>query len=394
MDFPETSNGPADDEIGRLLRASPLVPITIAAWDGGTLSYANEAAAALLGVSVDQLSGRSVLDFYADPKQREALLRDIDAGAGSAQVELELRRPDGERIWVKVAGRRISYRGIKSILVVGQDITAQKDRERELAETRERLARHTAGLATGEIRIKERAAEAANRAKSLFLAHMSHELRSPLNSILGFSEMIRDLAFGRDQIDKYREYGAYINQAGTHLLALIDDILDLAKVEAGKLELQPTRFDLGELFDECARMMRPMVDRRGLSFTVAGGSQGLSLVADRRRTKQMIVNLLSNAIKFTPGGGRVELAAQRMPDQTTVIVISDTGVGMTEDQIALALEPFGRIEGSAATDPTGTGLGLPIVKNLIEAHGGKLQILSAINRGTIARLVFPPASAA
>ena len=157
--------------------------------------------------------------------------------------------------------------------------------------------------------------------------------------------------------------------------------------------MQPSSFDLSELLDECARMMRPMVDSRGLALRVTGSAADLALTADRRRTKQMIVNLLSNAIKFTHTGGLVEVAAQRMADGAIAITVADTGIGMSEDQIAVALEPFGRVENSSIKDPTGTGLGLPIVKNLIEAHGGRLQIRSQLKRGTIVRLVFPAASA-
>jgi two-component system cell cycle sensor histidine kinase PleC len=155
------------------------------------------------------------------------------------------------------------------------------------------------------------------------------------------------------------------------------------------MDLQPSSFDLTELLDECARMMRPMVDGRGLALRVNGSAAGLSLTADRRRTKQMIINLLSNAIKFTHAGGRVELAAQRMADGAIAITVADTGIGMSDDQIAVALEPFGRVESASIKDSTGTGLGLPIVKNLIEAHGGRLQLRSQLKRGTIARLVFP-----
>ena len=388
-EFGDTPGGSADDEICRFLRTSALVPITIAAWESGALFHVNEAAAAMVGVSAAELNGRSILEFYVDPRQREALLRAINAGGGSARSEVQLRRADNRRIWVKVEARRVFYRGALSVIAIGHDITDHKDRARELARTQDQLSRQTNDLTAGELAIKQRSAEAASRAKSAFMTHMSHELRSPLNSILGFSELIRDLHFGRDQVDKYVEYGGYINQAGTHLLALIDDILDLAKVEAGKLELQPSRFDLNEVLDECARMLRPMVQRRGLALHVTGIAPDPALTADRRRTKQMVLNLLSNAVKFTPGGGRVELSAQRTADQAIVITIADTGVGMTDSQIKLALQPFGRVAGSAASDPTGTGLGLPIVKNLIEAHGGDLQILSELNRGTIARLVFP-----
>lgn len=386
MALTDTTPGPAEDEISRLLRTSSFVPLTITAWDSGALIHASKAAATMIGVSVDALRGRSIVEFYVDPEQRRALLRAIEAGAGEAEAEVQIRRADGRQIWIKVAARRMTYGGVPSILAVSQDVTEHKERARALAEALEQLRRQA-----GNLNLDERqAAQAASRAKSAFLAHMSHEFRSPLNAILGFSEVIRGLHFGQEQIGKYAEYGGYIHQAGTHLLALIDDILDIAKVEAGKLDLQPSSFDLYELLDECARMMRPMVDSRGLALRVTGSAAGLVLTADRRRTKQMIVNLLSNAIKFTLVGGLVELTAHRMADGAIAVSVADTGIGMSDDQIAVALEPFGRVENAAIKDPTGTGLGLPIVKNLIEAHGGRLQIRSRLKRGTMARLVFPP----
>ena len=385
MALTDITPGPAEDEISRLLRTSSLVPLTIAAWDSGALLHVNAAAAALIGVPADALRGRSMLEFYVDAEQRRALLRAMETGAGEAFAEIQLRRADGRQIWVKVAARRMTYGGVPCLLAISQDITEQKEQARALTEALEQLRRQASNLNLDE----RQAAQAASRAKSAFLAHMSHELRSPLNAVLGFSEVIRGLHFGQEQIEKYAEYGGYIHQAGTHLLALIDDILDIAKVEAGKLDLQPSSFDLAELLDECARMMRPMVDGRGLALRVTDSAAGLSLTADRRRTKQMIINLLSNAIKFTQAGGRVELAAHRMADGAIAITVADTGIGMSDDQIAVALEPFGRVESSAIKDPTGTGLGLPIVKNLIEAHGGRLQIRSQLKRGTLVRLVFP-----
>ena len=378
---------PTEDEIGRLLRTSSLVPLTITAWDSGALLHASDAAAALIGVPANALRGRSMLEFYVDAEQRRVLLRALEAGTGEAFAEIQLRRADGRQIWVKVAAQRMTYGGVPCVLAIGQDITEQKEQARALAEALEQLRRQASNINLDE----RQAAQAASRAKSAFLAHMSHELRSPLNAVLGFSEVIRGLHFGREQVEKYAEYGGYIHQAGSHLLALIDDILDIAKVEAGKLDLRPSSFDLSELLDECARMMRPMVDGRGLALHVTGNAAGLSLTADRRRTKQMVINLMSNAIKFTHPGGRVELAAHRMADGAIAITVADTGIGMSEDQIALALEPFGRVENTAIKDPTGTGLGLPIVQNLIEAHGGRLQIRSQLKRGTLARLVFPPA---
>jgi PAS domain S-box-containing protein len=391
------AGGSADDNaIDRFLRTAPGVPIAVIAWDSGTLVNANEAMARLLGMLAADLIGRSILDFHVLPERRVLFLRQLErAGEAGAETEMQLKRADGERIWVRVSATRISYRTAPAQLAIMQDITAQKERERELAEVKDRLARQGADLSAHELRIKQRAAEAANRAKSLFLAHMSHELRSPLNSILGFSEMIRDLHLGRDQIEKYIQYGGYINQAGTHLLALIDDILDLAKIESGKLTLKQDRFDLAELLVECARMLRPMAERSGLTLRVLA-SAAVLLSADRLRTKQMVLNLASNAIKFTPAGGAVELAVQPEPDGSICVMVADTGIGMSEAEIAVALQPFGRVESSTASDPTGTGLGLPIVKNLIEAHGGKLHIQSEPGRGTVARLIFPapPAPAA
>lgn len=390
MDLVKSAGESADESgIDQFLRTAPGVPIAVVAWDSGALINANAAMASLLGVPDGGLVGRSVVEFHALPERRALFLKQVErAGDGGAETEMELRRPDGARIWVKVSARRISYGGAPALLAIAQDITAYKERERQLAEIKDRLARQSTDLSTHEMKIKQRAAEAANRAKSLFLAHMSHELRSPLNSILGFSEMIRDLHLGPEQIDKYIQYGGYINQAGTHLLALIDDILDLAKVESGKLTLKQDRFDLAELLPECARMMRPMAERGGLRFHVSA-SPIISMTADRLRTKQMILNLASNAIKFTRSGGAVELAAEVASDGAACVVVSDTGVGMTEAEIAIALQPFGRVESSAASDRTGTGLGLPIVKNLIEAHGGRLQIESEPGRGTTARLFFP-----
>jgi signal transduction histidine kinase len=322
------------------------------------------------------------------PEQQAPFLSQIQsADDRSSASEWQLKRADGKHVWVSLSVRPISYRGVPALIAVCRDITTFKDLERQLAETEGRLARHTSDLASNELRIKQRAAEAANRAKSSFLANMSHELRSPLNSILGFSELIRDLHFGSERYEKYVQYGGFIHQAGSHLLALIDDILDLAKVESGKLKLNKTSFNLAELLSECAQMVRPLADRRELSLTMDVPA-GLPLTGDRLRAKQMVINLLSNAIKFTLPGGSIAIAARRT-DDAIELTIADTGAGMTPQEIALALEPFGRTDSAAVNDPSGTGLGLPIVQNLIEAHGGRFEIESVPGCGTVTRLVFP-----
>ncbi len=391
MNFIEP-NGPTDDAaVYRFLRTAPIIPVTISEWSTGTILHVNAAAAALLGMPAEAALGRSMREFYGDPARRERFIAAIAEGNGIARMELELKRADGARVWVAASAGRIRYHGKDAILSVVNDITLQKAREAELAEASRKLAAQTADMMrlTAELRLKKHAAEAANAAKSSFLAHMSHELRSPLNAILGFAEIVRDMHFGTDTVERYARYGGHIHEAGTHLLALIDDILDLAKVEAGKLELQPARFDLVELLEECAQMMRPQAEARSLDFQVSLLQSELALNADRRRVKQMVVNLLSNAIKFTQPGGRIDLEAYRADDGGIAVLVADSGVGMTPEQILLALEPFGRVRGSVAIDPTGSGLGLPIVRNLIEAHGGKLEIVSEPDKGTVARLLFP-----
>jgi two-component system cell cycle sensor histidine kinase PleC len=388
----DTPGGLADDTaVYRFLRSAPIVPVTISEWSTGNILHVNDVAAALFGLPIDELLGRSMREFYADSAGRDRFLEALADNKGVARMELELRRADGDRIWVAASGGRVRYHGQDAIIAVINDITLQKAREADLAEASRKLSAQAADMTrlTAELRLKKHAAEAANAAKSSFLAHMSHELRSPLNAILGFAEIVRDMHFGADTVERYQQYGGHIHEAGTHLLALIDDILDLAKVEAGKLELQPLAFDLAELLEECAQMMRPQAERRGLSLHLTLHASQFVITADRRRVKQMVVNLLSNAIKFTQSGGRVDLEAMRAPEGGLAVLISDSGVGMTPDQILLALQPFGRVRGSVTIDPTGSGLGLPIVRNLIEAHGGKLEIVSEPDKGTVARLLFP-----
>jgi PAS domain S-box-containing protein len=374
--------------IDELLPIIPGVPMAIITRDRGLLLNANELMATLLGLPMASLIGRSIVECHVPPDLQSSFLRQIGSvDDRSPASEWELKRADGKPVWVSLSARPISYGRGPALIASWHDITARKDLERRLAETEGRLARHTSELASNERLIKERAAEAASRAKNLFLANMSHELRSPLNAILGFSEMLRDLHFGREAHEKYVQYGGFIHQAGTHLLALINDILDLAKFESGKLKLNKTSFDLAELLKECAQMVRLLADRRQLSLTMDVPA-GLVLTADRLRAKQMVINLLSNAIKFTLPGGSITIAA-RAADHAIELTIADTGVGMTPEETALALQPFGRTDSAAVNDPTGTGLGLSIVQNLIGAHGGRFEIESAPGHGTVTRLIFP-----
>ncbi len=228
----------------------------------------------------------------------------------------------------------------------------------------------------------------ASKAKSNFLAMMSHELRTPLNAIIGFSEVIAGEYLGPIGSERYRAYAADIHGAGRHLLALINDILDLSKTEAGKLDLHCELVDMGELVKDSVKLIIGRAKEHGVRILI-NVPQGLPpLDVDALRVKQILVNILSNAVKFTPAGS-VEIALELTPDGEFMLRVTDTGVGMAPEAIPIALEPFRQIDSSLSRKFDGTGLGLSLVKSLVERHGGRLEIESAINLGTTVRVFFP-----
>jgi two-component system, cell cycle sensor histidine kinase PleC len=252
------------------------------------------------------------------------------------------------------------------------------------------------GIATGETLFRAKVqllqsalseAKDASYAKSSFLALMSHELRTPLNAIIGFSDLIKSLAFGND-LTRYQDYANDINNAGAHLLSLVNEILDLAKAEAGMFELHPEPVDVSVVMAECGRFMRDRAHKAGLSLQIS--SQTLPLFKlDRVRLKQVLLNLLSNAIKFTPAGGEVTSNARINGEGELELEVCDTGVGMEKDQIPVALTPFRQLSSPLSRQAEGTGLGLPLVKSLVELQGGRLRIESAIHVGTSVTVIFP-----
>ena len=233
----------------------------------------------------------------------------------------------------------------------------------------------------------------ASRAKSDFLALMSHELRTPLNAIIGFSEMLGSEMFGPLGNTRYRSYAGDIHGAGRHLLALINDILDLSKAEAGKFELYEEEIITADLVIECLKLMRGRAEEGALRLTYEIAPSMPNLMVDRLRLKQILLNLLSNAIKFTPRGGHVHVTAQWLADDRPQISVRDTGIGMDPKDIPLALEPFRQIASPFARNTEGTGLGLALVKSLIECHGGEIDVESALQRGTLVRLILPASRA-
>ena len=232
-------------------------------------------------------------------------------------------------------------------------------------------------------------AESASRAKSQFLANMSHELRTPLNAILGFSEMIHTGTLSKDS-ERHIEYARIIYDSGHHLLTLINDILDLAKIEAGGLQLHEVRLDLGRLIGESVRLMTPRIHSGGVALTCELAPDLGDLWADERAIKQVLLNLLSNAAKFTPPGGRITIFARPEADGSLALGVRDTGLGIAKADQARVFQHFGQGRHDVVTSDKGTGLGLPIVKGLVDAHGGWLELTSAVGEGTCVTIHFPP----
>jgi signal transduction histidine kinase len=229
----------------------------------------------------------------------------------------------------------------------------------------------------------------ANKSKSEFLANMSHELRTPLNAIIGFSDILKKQLFGPLGNRKYREYVKDINDSGAHLLEIINDILDLAKAEAGKLELQLGEYDLAECLDDCIRMCGARAESCGVQVTFAGVSSPAYALVDRRLIFQAILNLVSNAIKFTPSGGTVALSLTSSEQDGVNIEVRDSGIGIAAKDLERVLIPFEQVETSLSRKNSGTGLGLPYAKQLVELHHGTLRISSELGKGTTVTITLP-----
>jgi signal transduction histidine kinase len=262
--------------------------------------------------------------------------------------------------------------------------------ERSLTEMALLAAKQEAERATDTARLALLNAEAANRAKTEFLANMSHELRTPLNAIIGFSDVIQNEIMGRiGETPKYIDYARDIREAGGHLLGVINDILDIAKIEAGQLDLREDAFNAGHAIEACISMLSNRAQDAGVDLIRKGDEVQTSIWADEKKFKQIVINLLSNAIKFTPEGGNVTLSTGTDNEGGFELTVSDTGIGIAEGDLEMALAPFSQVDNAQQRNHEGTGLGLPISRALAELHGGTLEIESDLGLGTAVTVRLP-----
>jgi cell cycle sensor histidine kinase DivJ len=339
----------------------------------GCVRFASPATHALLGRAPEEILGLAPAELVHpdDLPAVQAAMMEAAYFGGLGEAQVRLRHKDGRHVWAEIRcrpGQDHERRGGGDIVAVTRDITERKAQERALVEARD-------------------AALAASRAKSRFLANMSHELRTPLNAIIGFSEVMTREMFGAVG-PRYQEYSRLIHESGTHLLDVINSVLDMSKIEAGKFDLTEELFELEETVQSAVRFLKIPAERAGVALTLEVASGARQIYADRRAVKQILVNLLSNGVKYTQPGGKVHVGAEASP-QGVVLSVSDTGTGISPEDLDRLGQPFEQVERAETRAKEGTGLGLALVKALAAMHGGEAELSSTLGEGTTVRVRLP-----
>jgi PAS domain S-box-containing protein len=339
----------------------------------GLFTIVSDRAQRATGYHPRELIGTSIMALANDSLVAEALLARLQTHAPFRDFTLTVRAKDGsDRTFLVSAvpvfdsdgGGHLGYRGTAS------DITGLTERERSILAAKE-------------------SAEQANRSKTKFLANMSHELRTPLNAIIGFSDMMALAIHGPMGAPAYEQYAADINGSAKHLLSIINDILDIAKIEAGRLDLIEEETQVVGLCEVALRLVQERANEQHIDLRFEPGPSLPNVMVDQRAMRQVLLNLLSNAIKFTPPGGEVTLRAQLSTEDDLMLQVCDTGIGMREEDLHRVLEPFVQVENELTRRYEGTGLGLSLSKQLIELHGGRIGIVSKPNFGTTVTVYLP-----
>ncbi len=343
-----------------VFRAAPL-PLVLVHPGETKIQLGNRAACDLLGVGPDEIKNLD-LQKVIEARMVENRFEDVTTFLNAREpAEIAIESADGRHLWVNVTTSAMRYRGAATILIALHDITHRREEEERLRDARD-------------------VADSANRSKTEFLANMSHELRTPLNAIIGFSEALDREIYGELGNDRYKEYAQDIHSSGIHLLNIINDILDLSKIEADKFELAEEVVGIEETIDTVMRIVAPRADQAGVKLE-RHVADGLGVRCDERAMKQILINLLSNAVKFSREKTTVRVDVTETQTALRIAVI-DQGIGMAPEDIPEALEPFRQIDGTLTRTYEGTGLGLPLARRLTELHGGELTIESARGEGT------------
>ena len=385
----------------RLRDAIETIPEAFVVWDAqNRLVLCNSNFQELHNLPDDAIkAGASYESVVAAGRKPVVRSKVTSEGQSPGARTFEAQLDDGR--WLHISERRTKDGGYVS---VGTDITNIKRHEEKLMESEKRLMATVADLRHSQQKLERQAeevadlaekyaeektrAEEANQAKSKFLANMSHELRTPLNAIIGFSEIMESSMFGPLGSDKYREYCHDIHQSGQYLLDVINDILDMSKIEAGRIRLDAEPIELESFLNDAMRVVSGRANDKRLKLT-ARIRGGIRLTADHRLLKQIILNLLSNAVKFTPEGGRVTIRARATASGWVSVSIADTGIGIPEVALARLGRPFEQVESQLTKSHQGSGLGLAIAKSLTELHQGTMRIHSTLGRGTMVLLRLP-----
>lgn len=332
------------------------------------------------GRSSGRAAGIAMVQTGRGKQLMDGIRSDIAALAGEEYTLLAQRN--------RLVVRQFSWAGFFAVVIIASVGILVAVYVRSLFAHQRQQAALSAELENANIalekRVEERTRELqdANNVKSRFLANMSHELRTPLNAIIGFSQLIAQETIGPIAEKRYTEYAAQVETSGQHLLDLINDILDLSKIEAGRFSVHPEWIDPRDIAEACVRMIQPLAQRHGVVVSLDVRASPGAVHADPKRMRQILLNLLSNAVKFTPSGRNVTVSLANRPDGRVALVVADQGIGMSDDDIAVALTPFGQVDNVQTRRHEGTGLGLPLTRMLVEQQGGSIEIASQPDRGT------------
>ncbi|MFN3077768.1 MAG: ATP-binding protein [Alphaproteobacteria bacterium] len=344
------------------------------------ITYANSAYAEAFGLTVADMVGRRIVEFLPRAGQADLVryFASFTPGKPERFYEHEMTLANGRRAWTCWSDRAFfdETGKVAEYQSIGRDLS-------DLREAYVQLQRSEAVL-----RHARDAAEHANRVKSEFIAHASHEVRTPLNVIIGFSEILKGEMIGAMGNVRYLEYARIIYESGNYLLTLINDVLDLSKIEAGKYGISPARIPLPPILEMVTTLVSHQVERGRLRLTTTLPSFLPDIHADERAVKQVLLNLISNAIKFTPAGGRIAILVEVAGDFVQ-IQVSDTGIGIPAGDIDRMIQPYERMEGPGVREQPGTGIGLTLTKSLVELHGGSLRLQSEEGVGTVVTVTFP-----